>query len=124
MVAVKLRFHQTTIRREREMKKTKYCIYQIVPNGDTLEEITVHEFYNLKDCYKKFLTLDDSKTDWRFCKQYIAKEYIDAGNIEHHWEQDFDFEGNDDCYVSTYVENWQEFVKQKLKGETNDLNKS
>ena len=62
------------------MKKTKYCIYQIVPNGDTLEEITVHEFYNLKDCYKKFLTLDDSKTDWRFCKQYIAKEYIDAGN--------------------------------------------
>ena len=106
------------------MNKTKYCIYQIVPNGDMLEEITVHEFYNLKDCYKKFLTLDDTKTDWRFCKKYIAKEYIDARNIEYDWEQDFDFEGNDDCYVSTYVENWQEFVKQKLKGETNDFNKS
>ncbi len=26
--------------------------------------------------------------------------------------------GNDDCYISTYLDDWQEFVKQKLKEET------
>tara|TARA_Y100000114_G_scaffold143378_1_gene150838 strand:+ start:1323 stop:1637 length:315 start_codon:yes stop_codon:yes gene_type:complete len=104
------------------MIETKYCISSIANN----EEITLYKFDNLKSCLEKFLTIKPlDQCWWRMYKVDVVDQSVTrCGNIIYHWEMDYDFEGNDDCYISTYVNDWQEFVKQKLKGETNDLNKS
>lgn len=106
------------------MIETKYCISKITYHQDCFEETTEHEYDNLKDCLKKFATIEETKAIfWRMYKEDVADQYVTrCGNIIYDWEMDYDFEGNDDCYISTYVNDWQEFVKQKLKGETNDLN--
>lgn len=98
------------------MIETKYCISSIANN----EEITLYKFDNLKSCLEKFLTIEPlDKCWWRMYKEDVVDQtYTLFGNIIYIYEMDYDFEGNDDCYISTCVNDWQEFAKQKLKEET------
>ena len=48
------------------MIETKYCISKITYHQDCFEETTEHEYDNLKDCLKKFATIEETKAIlWR-----------------------------------------------------------
>ena len=89
---------------------------------ESLEAIC-HEILRYKAKKKKpeypnqFLGHDFS-VDARFTREILVEEYKnELGQIEEVWETDYDFKGNDDIYVATYVVGWKKFVRNLLKNQ-------
>jgi len=58
----------------------------------------------------------DFSVDARFTREILVEEYKNGlGQIEKIWETDYDFKGNDDIYVATYVVGWKKFVRNLMK---------
>lgn len=86
-------------------------------------EAVCHEILRYKAKKKKpeypnqFLGHDFS-VDARFTREILVEEYKnELGQIEEVWETDYDFKGNDDIYVATYVVGWKKFVRNLLKNQ-------
>jgi hypothetical protein len=98
------------------MNDIKYCICKITYVRDSFEETVEHEYDNLEDCLRKFASIVETKgIVWRMHKEYVVDQMVThCGNIIYDWEMDYNFKGNDDCYISTALNNWKEFTVKKL----------
>jgi hypothetical protein len=107
------------ITKEKTMHKVEYHLVKITQEGDTPHWDMVSEYTELKPALDNLVKLT--------CPNYsyllrIEPVEVDWSKIDGKWEKEttlkYDFEGNDDIFISNYVEGWEDFVK-KL-GENND----
>ena len=95
------------------MNRTEYHLVKITFPEDLMHVEVISEYLELKTALDNLVKLTCSDYSYLLRIEPIEVEWYKSDGI---WEKEctlkYDFEGNDDIYISNYVEGWEDYVNK------------
>jgi len=95
------------------MHETEYHLVKITQPRDYPETEIVGEYQELKTALDNLVKLTCPNYDYLLRIEPVDVDWYKLDGI---WEKEttlkYDFQGNDDIYISNYVEGWEDYVNK------------